>query len=104
MGRLPEANPDWSSASPDPGTSYVPYKIYNIGNNNPVELSEFIKVIETVLGKQANKQLMDLQPGDVVATYADVDDLMQDVGFKPATPIDVGIGRFVEWYQNYYEI
>ncbi len=104
MGRLPAANPDWSGDAPDPGTSYAPYKIYNIGNNNPVELIKFIEVIETALGKQATKQFMDLQPGDVVATYADVDDLTQDVGFKPATPIEVGIGRFVEWYKQFYNV
>jgi UDP-glucuronate 4-epimerase len=104
MGRLPAANPNWSGDAPDPGTSYAPYKIYNIGNNNPVELIKFIEVIETALGKQANKQFMDLQPGDVVATYADVDDLTQDVGFKPATPIEVGIGRFVEWYKQFYDV
>jgi UDP-glucuronate 4-epimerase len=104
MGRLPAANPDWSGNAPDPGTSYAPYKLYNIGNNNPVELIKFIEVIETALGRQATKQFMDLQPGDVVATYADVDDLMQDVGFKPATTIEDGIGRFVKWYKNYYSI
>ncbi len=104
MGRLPAANPNWSGDAPDPGTSYAPYKIYNIGNNNPVELIKFIEVIETALGKQATKQFMDLQPGDVVATYADVDDLTQDVGFKPATPIEVGIGRFVEWYKQFYNV
>jgi UDP-glucuronate 4-epimerase len=104
MGRLPAANPDWSADTPDPGTSYAPYKIYNIGNNNPVELIKFIEVIETAVGKKATKQFMDLQPGDVVATYADVDDLMQDVGFKPATPIEVGIARFVEWYKQFYSV
>ncbi len=102
MSRLPEANPDWSGDAPDPGTSSAPYKIYNIGNNNPVELIKFIEVIEAALGKQATKQFMDLQPGDVVATYANVDDLMQDVGFKPATPIEDGVARFVEWYKQFY--
>jgi UDP-glucuronate 4-epimerase len=104
MGRLPAANPDWSGDAPDPGTSYAPYKIYNIGNNNPVELIKFIEVIETALGRQATKQFMDLQPGDVVATYANVDDLTQDVGFKPATPIEVGIARFVRWYKQFYDV
>jgi UDP-glucuronate 4-epimerase len=102
MGRLPTANPDWSGDAPDPGTSYAPYKLYNIGNNNPVALIKFIEVIEAALGKQATKEFMDLQPGDVVATYADVDDLTQDVGFKPATPIEVGVARFVEWYKQFY--
>jgi UDP-glucuronate 4-epimerase len=102
LGRLPQANPNWSGAAPDPGTSSAPYKIYNIGNNNPVELIEFIEVIEAALGKRAQKEFMDLQPGDVVATYADVDDLMQDVGFKPKTPIEVGVGRFVQWFKDFY--
>jgi UDP-glucuronate 4-epimerase len=102
MGRLPTANLDWSGDAPDPGTSYAPYKLYNIGNNNPVALIKFIEVIEAALGKQATKEFMDLQPGDVVATYADVDDLTQDVGFKPATPIEVGVARFVEWYKQFY--
>jgi UDP-glucuronate 4-epimerase len=102
LGRLPQANPDWSGSAPDPGTSSAPYKIYNIGNNNPVELIKFIEVIEAALGKQAQKKFMDLQPGDVVATYADVDDLMQDVGFKPATPIEIGVKRFVEWFKDFY--
>jgi UDP-glucuronate 4-epimerase len=102
LGRLPQPNPRWSGAAPDPGTSSAPYKVYNIGNNNPVELIKFIEVIEAVLGKKAQKKFMDLQPGDVVATYADVDDLMQDVGFKPATPIEVGVARFVKWYKDFY--
>jgi UDP-glucuronate 4-epimerase len=102
MGRLPEANPKWSGAAPDPGTSSAPYKVYNIGNNNPVELIKFIEVIEEVLGKKANMEFMDLQPGDVVATYADVDDLIEDVGFKPETPIETGIENFIEWYKDFY--
>jgi UDP-glucuronate 4-epimerase len=104
MGRLPEVNPKWSGDAPDPGTSSAPYKVYNIGNNNPVELTKFIEVIEDVLGKKAKKELMDIQPGDVTATYADVDDLMKDVGFKPATPIEDGVARFVEWFQGFYGI
>lgn len=102
MGHLPLPNPDWRGDKPDPGTSYAPYKIYNIGNNQPVELMQFISEIEKALGKEAKKTYMDLQPGDVVATYADVDDLIKDVGFKPATPIAVGIQRFVAWYRDYY--
>jgi UDP-glucuronate 4-epimerase len=104
MGRLPMANPDWSGDRPDPGTSYVAYKIYNIGNNNPVELSTFIETIEQALGKTARKEMLDMQPGDVPATYADVDDLMKDVQFKPSTPLATGIGRFVEWYKEYYGV
>ena len=102
MGRLPEPDPTWNGDDPDPGTSYTGYKIYNIGNNNPVELMEFIAVIEKVLGKEAKKEFLDLQPGDVPATYADVDDLIKDVGFKPGTTIDTGIRRFVEWFKDYY--
>ncbi len=102
MNRLPEPNPTWSGDDPDPGTSYTGYKIYNIGNNNPVELMEFIAVIERVLGQKAKKEFLDLQPGDVPATYADVDDLIKDVDFKPGTPIDTGIRRFVEWFKEYY--
>jgi UDP-glucuronate 4-epimerase len=102
MGRLPQANSAWSGDAPDPSTSAAPYKVYNIGNNNPVELTEFIEVIEDVLGKKAKKELMDIQPGDVAATYADVDDLMKDVGFKPDTPIEDGIKRFVQWFKRFY--
>jgi len=103
MGRLPEPNPIWSGDDPDPGTSYVKHKIYNIGNNHPVELMEFIAAIEKVLGKKAKKEFLDLQPGDVPATYADVDDLIKDVGFKPGISIETGIKRFVEWFKEYYE-
>ena len=102
MNRLPEPNPTWSGDDPDSGTSYTGYKIYNIGNNNPVELMEFIAVIERVLGQKAKKEFLDLQPGDVIATYADIDDLIKDVNFKPSTPIDTGIRRFVEWFKDYY--
>jgi UDP-glucuronate 4-epimerase len=104
MGRLPEPNPHWSGDNPDPGTSYAPYRIYNIGNNQPVELTRFIEIIENVIGKKAQKVLLDLQPGDVPATYANVDDLMADVGFKPATLIETGIERFVAWYKEYYGV
>jgi UDP-glucuronate 4-epimerase len=102
MKHVPESNPNWSGDAPDPATSYTKYKIYNIGNNQPVELIDFIGAIETALGKTAIKNFMDLQPGDVPATYADVDDLIKDVGFKPNTSIADGIGRFVEWYRGYY--
>jgi UDP-glucuronate 4-epimerase len=104
MGRLPEPNTEWRGDDPDPGTSYAPYKIYNIGNNNPVELIEFIEVIETALNRKAQKEFLELQPGDVPATYADVDDLVADVGFKPRTPIASGIQRFVDWYREYYGV
>ncbi len=102
MGRPPAPNPAWSGDRPDPGTSYVPYKIYNIGNNQPVELNRFIETIEAVLGRTARKEYLDMQPGDVPATYADVDDLTADVGFKPATPLRSGIERFIAWYRSYY--
>ncbi|MCJ7617949.1 MAG: NAD-dependent epimerase, partial [Desulfobacterales bacterium] len=95
MGRLPEPDPTWNGDNPDPGTSYARYKIYNIGNNNPVELMEFIGVIEKILGKKAKKEFLDLQPGDVPATYADIDDLIKDVGFKPETSIETGIKQFI---------
>jgi UDP-glucuronate 4-epimerase len=102
MGRLPQPNAAWRGDNPDPGTSYVPYKIYNIGNNNPVELLDFIEAIENALQQKAQKIFLDLQAGDVVATYADVDDLAADVGFKPQTPVASGIQRFVAWYRQYY--
>ncbi len=79
-----------------------PIRVYNIGNNNPVELSTFIEIIEKTLGKTARKTYMDLQPGDVVSTYADIDDLIADVGFKPQTPLETGIERFIAWYREYY--
>ncbi len=102
MGKIPTADPKWHGDSPDPGSSYTCYKIYNIGNSNPVQLDHFIELIEKALGKKAKKEFMDLQPGDVPATYADVDDLVNDVGFKPATSLGEGIQRFVEWYKVYY--
>jgi len=104
MAKLPEPNPNWSGDKPDPGTSSAPYKIYNIGNNQPVQLMEFIAVLEKSLGKTAKKEFLDIQPGDVPATYADVDDLIRDVGFRPATPIETGIERFVSWYKSFYGI
>ena len=99
---IPEPDPHWSGTQPDPGTSYASYKIYNIGNNNPIELMHFISVIEDTLGKKAIKNMLPLQPGDVPATYANVDDLMDLVGFKPQTPIEVGINKFINWYLSYY--
>ncbi|MEF3698341.1 NAD-dependent epimerase [Desulfolutivibrio sp.] len=103
-GRTPTANPDWDSNAPDPSSSVAPYKIYNIGNNNTVELARFIEVIEEQLGKKAEKQYLPLQPGDVPMTFADVDDLIADVGFKPSTPIEVGIAKFIEWYRDYFHV
>ena len=102
MERVPQPDPNWSSEKPDCGSSSGPYRIYNIGNHNPVELSYFIEVLERKLGKKAEQNLLPLQDGDVPATYADVEDLARDVGFRPATPIEVGISRFVDWYREYY--
>lgn len=103
IDRVPRPNPDWSGDKPDPSTSYAPYKLYNIGNNNPVELMHFIEVIEDRLGKKAEKKLLQIQAGDVPTTYADVDDLIRDTGFKPSTPIEEGIRKFVDWYKEYYK-
>lgn len=104
MFHLPLSNGAWSGERPDPGTSFAPYRIYNIGNNNPVELLQFINILEECLGRKAEKNLLPLQPGDVPATYADVEDLASGVGFRPATPIAEGIKRFVAWYRSYYGV
>jgi len=104
IDRIPGPNPGWSGDRPDPATSYAPYKLYNIGNNNPVELMHFIEVLENCLGKKAEKNLLPIQAGDVPATYADADDLIKDVGFKPSTSIEDGIKHFVDWYKSYYKI
>ena len=97
-------NPDWDPARPDPGTSPAPYRIYNIGNNSSVSLTRYIEAIEDALGKKAIKELLPMQPGDVPATRANVDDLVADVGFAPATPIETGISRFIAWYREYYRV
>ncbi|MFH1080455.1 MAG: NAD-dependent epimerase [Pseudomonadota bacterium] len=102
--RIPEPNPDWRGDRPDPATSFAPYKIYNIGNNSPVALLDFIEVLEKNLNKKAKKNFLPLQPGDVTATCANVEDLMAAVGFKPATPIEEGIRKFVAWYREYYQV
>ncbi len=99
-----EPNPQWNGSAPDPASSPAPYRLYNIGNNNVVELSRYIEVLEDCLGKKAIKELLPMQMGDVPATEADVDDLVRDVGFKPATSIEVGIARFVEWYREYFKV
>jgi len=104
LDRTAAINPTWSGETPDPSTSFAPYRIYNIGNNNPIELMQFIETIEKHLGKRAIKNLLPIQPGDVPATAADVDDLMQDVGFRPATSIEKGLGRFIQWYREYYGV
>ena len=102
--RPAQPNPAWSSDRPDPGTSAAPYRVYNIGNNHPVELLRLIEVLEEALGRQAEKNLLPIQPGDVPATFADVDDLVRDAGFKPETPVEAGVARFVEWYRDYYHV
>ncbi|MBC2715428.1 MAG: NAD-dependent epimerase [Desulfobacteraceae bacterium] len=103
INAVPEPNLNWSGDAPDCGTSYKPYRIFNIGNNNPVELMRFIEAIEKALGRKAEKELMDIQPGDVAATYANIDDLYNAVGFKPETSIEEGIEKFIEWYKSYYQ-
>jgi len=100
--RPAQSNPHWSGATPDPGSSFAPWRVYNIGNHSPVELLHFIRTIEEKLGRKAQLNLLPLQPGDVPATCADVADLMQDVDFKPATSIEVGISHFIDWYRQYY--
>lgn len=100
--RIPAPDPDWSGDAPDPGSSYTPYRLYNIGSNNPAALTDFIAALETALGKEADRRLLPMQPGDVPATYADVGDLTRDTGFAPATPLATGIERFVQWYRDYY--
>jgi UDP-glucuronate 4-epimerase len=100
--RIASPNPAWDSAHPDPATSSAPYRIYNIGSHSPVDLMHFIGVLEKNLGREAKKIFLPLQPGDVPATFADVDDLVADVGFSPATPIEEGIARFVKWYRDHY--
>jgi UDP-glucuronate 4-epimerase len=97
-------NPEWDPAAPDPATSRAPYRIYNIGNNKPVELMHYIEVIEKCLGKQAEKVLLPLQPGDVPDTYADVQALVDDTGYCPDTPVEVGVARFVDWYLDFYNV
>ncbi|WP_338147064.1 NAD-dependent epimerase/dehydratase family protein [Tetragenococcus halophilus] len=95
-------NLEWTGADPDPSSSSAPYKIYNIGNNSPVRLMEFVEAIENKLGKVAKKNYMDLQPGDVPETYANVDDLYRDIDFKPQTTIQEGVDKFIDWYLEYY--
>jgi UDP-glucuronate 4-epimerase len=102
MDRPAQPNAEWNSDEPDPATSKAPYRLYNIGNNSPVELMKYIECIEQNLGKKAEKNLLPLQAGDVPDTSADVEDLVRDVGYKPATPVEEGVRRFIEWYVGYY--
>jgi UDP-glucuronate 4-epimerase len=104
LDKRAESNRKWRGEKPEPGTSYAPYKIYNIGNNRPVELLRLVEVLEEHLGRKAQKNLLPLQPGDVLATYADINDLARDVDFRPVTPIEVGAKKFVEWYRSYYRV
>lgn len=104
VDRAPSENPKWSSETPDPGSSSAPWRIYNIGNNNPVELLEVVRLLEEKIGKKAKRELLPMQAGDVPATFANVDDLMRDVDFKPATPIAEGIARFIDWYRSYHRL
>ncbi|RJQ40750.1 MAG: NAD-dependent epimerase [Nitrospiraceae bacterium] len=102
MQKAPVPDPSWSGQAPDPGTSFAPYRVYNIGNNRPVELLEFIKILEKNLGREAKMNMLPMQLGDVPETYAEIDDLARDAGFKPQTTVEEGIARFVEWYKGYY--
>ncbi|MBX3551372.1 MAG: NAD-dependent epimerase [Pseudolabrys sp.] len=104
VDHAPVGDPNWSSATPDPGASNAPWRVYNIGNNNPVELMRVIELIEQALGREAIKEFLPMQPGDVPATYADVDDLMRAVDFQPATPIERGISEFIGWYRQYHQV
>lgn len=104
LDRVPQPDPNWSAESSSTGSSSAPYKVYNIGNHKPVELLHFIETIEKCLGKTAQKNMLPLQPGDVSATYADVDALIKDAGFKPDTPIEIGISKFIDWYRSYYQV
>jgi UDP-glucuronate 4-epimerase len=99
-----EGNSQWDALNPDPATSFAPYRLYNIGNTKPVELMYYIEILEQKLGKKAIKNLLPMQDGEVTETYSNVDDLINDVGFKPSTPIEVGIGKFVDWYLDYYQV
>jgi UDP-glucuronate 4-epimerase len=99
-----KSNPDWDPYNPDPATSFAPYRLYNIGNTKPVELMYYIEVLEKKLGKKAVMNYVPMQDGEVTETYSDVEDLIRDVGFKPSTPVEVGIGKFVDWYKDYYKI
>ncbi|MEQ8423674.1 MAG: GDP-mannose 4,6-dehydratase [Cyclobacteriaceae bacterium] len=101
--KVPKGNEKWDGNNPDPASSFAPYRVFNIGNNKPVELLKFIEVLEEKIGKKAIKNFMPIQPGDVPETYADIEALEQAVGFRPSTSIEVGVGKFVDWYREYYK-
>lgn len=102
IDKVAEPNPEYDNNNSDPATSFAPYRVYNIGNNDVVQLMDFIETIEDAVGKKAEKNMMGMQDGDVVATYANIDALVDAVGFKPATPLKEGIYKFVDWYKNYH--
>lgn len=104
LDRIPQPNPDWSGDAPDAASSAAPYRLYNIGNNQPVELMHYIEVLEDCLGKKAVKNMLPMQPGDVQATYADVDELVKAIDYKPAMSVEEGMARFVDWYLAYYKV
>jgi UDP-glucuronate 4-epimerase len=104
LDHVARPNPEWSGLSPDAASSRAPYRLYNIGGNDSVELLRYIEVMEECIGKKAVKNMLPLQPGDVIATYADVDNLVADVGYKPSTSLEDGMARFVDWYRDYYEL
>ncbi|MBB5320733.1 NAD-dependent epimerase/dehydratase family protein [Marinobacter oulmenensis] len=104
LDQVATPNPDWQGLEPDPGSSRAPYRLYNIGSNNPVELSRFIEIIESCVGKKADRNLLPMQPGDVLATYADVKDLTRDVGYRSQTSIEEGMARFIDWYRGFYNV
>jgi UDP-glucuronate 4-epimerase len=104
LDRVATPDPGWSSAEPDPARSSAPFRLFNIGNSQPVELMRYIEVLENYLGRKAEKNLLPMQPGDVPDTFADVDDLIADVGYRPSTPVEVGVVRFVDWYLDYYGV
>jgi UDP-glucuronate 4-epimerase len=100
----PQGNPEWSGETPDPATSTAPWKIYNIGNNNPEDLMHVVSLLEQEFGRKAAKEMLPMQPGDVPATYADIDDLAREIGFRPTTTIENGIARFAKWYRDYHNL
>ena len=102
--KIPDGNPDWDAANPDPGSSPAPFRVYNIGNGNSVKLNDYIAAIENALGKKAIREELPLQPGDVPDTLADCSNLERDFGYKPSTPVEVGINRFIAWYRDYYTL
>jgi UDP-glucuronate 4-epimerase len=104
VDRVAQANPEWSSDRPDAATSRAPYRLYNIGNQQPVELMRYIEVLEECLGRKAEKRLLPIQPGDVPDTWADVEDLAREVGYRPSTPVEEGVRSFVDWYLDYYQV